>query len=370
MIKFELLKKDSSSNARLGKLHTTHGIIDTPVFMPVGTQGTVKTFSPDELKQIGAGIILGNAYHIYMRPGLEIIKKAGGLHKFINWDKAILTDSGGFQIFSLTKLRKINTQGVEFQSHIDGSVHFFTPEKIMEIQSILGSDIIMPLDECTPYPCDRDYACNSMELTIKWLIQSKNFLIQNNNKIQSLFAIVQGSTFPDLRQECAEKMAELDLPGYAIGGLSVGEPADLMIEIISATTPKLPQNKPRYLMGSGTPNDVISSVEQGIDMFDCVLPTRNARTGTAFTSFGRMTIRNADYKEDFSPLDPECDCYACKNFSRAYIRHLLNAEEILGLRLVSYHNIYFYIKLLEDIRKAINEDRFQELKRKISSLKW
>lgn len=364
---FTLIKKDSSSNARLGKLKTPHGDIETPVFMPVGTQGTVKTFSPDELKGIGTSIILGNAYHLYMRPGMDIIKKAGGLHKFINWDRPILTDSGGFQLFSLSKLRKIDDQGVEFQSHIDGSAHYFTPEKVIDIQNILGSDIIMPLDECVPYPSEYDYACNSMELTIKWLIQSVKYHKKSN---QLLFGIIQGGIFQELREECVKKMAELDLPGYAIGGLSVGEPVELMHKIISFTAPQLPEGKPRYLMGSGTPDDIIRSIEQGIDMFDCVLPTRNARTGTAFTSTGRLTIRNADNKDDFSPLDSKCDCYTCKNYSRAYIRHLLNSEEILGLRLVSYHNIYFYIKLLEKIRKAIQEDKFQEIKKDIISKKW
>lgn len=370
MIKFEVIKKDTSSNARLGRIQTSRGAVDTPVFMPVGTQGTVKTFSSTELKDIGAGVILSNVYHLYMRPGIDIIKKAGGLHKFINWNSPILTDSGGFQIFSLARLRKINDEGVEFQSHIDGSLHFFTPKKVMEIQNILGSDIIMPLDECIPYPCDYNYACNSMKLTIEWLIQSAEFFKNNTEKEQSLFGIAQGGIYSDLREQCINQLIELDLPGYAIGGVSVGEPIEKMNEIIAFSAPKLPEQKPRYLMGTGTPNDIVQSIEQGIDMFDCVLPTRNARTGAAFTSSGRITIRNADYKEDFSPLDPECGCYSCKNYSRAYIRHLLNAEEILGLRLVSYHNIYFYVKLLERIRKAIQENRFQEIKKRILSLKW
>lgn len=366
-MKFEITKKDNSSHARIGRLQTHHGTIDTPVFMPVGTQGTVKTFTPTELEEIGTSIILSNVYHLYLRPGVDVIRKAGGLHRFINWQRPILTDSGGYQIFSLAKFRRITDEGVEFQSHIDGSVHFFTPEKVMEAQDILGSDIIMPLDECIPYPCDYDYACNSTQLTIKWLIQS----VRVHKKVdQALFGIVQGGVFKDLRQQCAERMVELDLPGYSIGGLSVGEPAELMHEIIAFTIPKLPEEKPRYLMGSGTPIDIIRSIEHGIDMFDCVLPTRNARTGTAFTSTGRLVIRNSDYKEDFSPLDPECSCYTCKNYSRSYIRHLLNAEEILGLRLVSYHNVYFFIKLLEDIRKAILENRFQEIKKDILSKKW
>lgn len=366
-MQFEIIKKDNSSHARLGKLYTPHGVIDTPVFMPVGTQGTVKTFTPNELEEIGTGIILSNAYHLYLRPGIGVIKKAGGLHKFINWNKPILTDSGGYQIFSLARFRKITDNGIEFQSHIDGSAHFFTPEKVMEIQHVLGSDIIMPLDECTPYPCDYDYACNSIELTIKWLTKSIKI---HHEKEQSLFGIAQGSIFPDLRKQFVERLTELDLPGYAIGGLSVGEPVDLMHEIISLSVPKLPEEKPRYLMGSGNPCDIIRSIEQGVDMFDCVLPTRNARTGTAFTSHGRLVIRNADYKEDFSPLDSGCNCYACKNYSRAYIRHLLNAEEILGLRLVSYHNAYFFIKLLEYIRKAITLGRLQEIKKEILNKQW
>ena len=369
-MKFELIKKDKTTKARIGRLHTSHSIIDTPVFMPVGTQATVKTFSPIDLKDIGINIILGNAYHLAMRPGIDVIKKAGGLHRFMNWDRAILTDSGGFQIFSLTKLRKITSEGVEFQSHIDGSLHFFTPEKIIEIQNDLGSDIMMPLDECIPYPCEHDYACNSLALTVKWLTQSTKYLEKYNNKKQSLFGIIQGGTYPNLRKQCAKMMVDLDLPGYSIGGLSVGEPRDLMHNIISVTTDIIPSNKPRYLMGSGTPDDIIRSVEQGIDMFDCVLPTRNARTGTAITSSGRLVIRNAEFKEDFFPLDENCDCFTCKNYSRAYIRHLINAEEILGLRLVSFHNIYFYSNLMQRIRQSIAENKFIDLKNEILSKTW
>lgn len=364
---FEVIKKDKSTQARLGRLHTPHGTIETPIFMPVGTQGTVKTFTPTELEEIGVNIILSNVYHLYLRPGIDVIKKAGGLHKFISWNKPILTDSGGYQIFSLARFRRITDTGIEFQSHIDGSLHFLTPEDVMEFQNILGSDIIMPLDECTPYPCQYDYACNSLELTVKWLFQSVK---AHKNPQQALFGIVQGSVFPDLRKKAVEKLIELELPGYAIGGLSVGEPVNLMYEIIEKTVSLLPQNKPRYLMGSGSPADIIHSIEQGVDMFDCVLPTRNARTGTAFTSGGRLVIRNSQYKEDFSPLDPFCNCYTCKNYSRAYIRHLLNAEEILGLRLVSYHNVYFFIRLLEDIRRAILEEKFQEIKKDILSKNW
>ena len=367
IMKFEVIKKDTATRARLGRLHTEHGVIDTPVFMPVGTSAAVKTFTPTELDQIGASIILSNAYHLAMRPGIDVIKKCGGLHRFMNWPKPLLTDSGGFQIFSLARLKKISDSGVEFQSHIDGSVHFFSPEKVIEIQNILGADIIMPLDECAPYPCQYDYACNSMDLTVQWLRRSVK--IQKNSQ-QTLFGIIQGSIYPELRKECARKMVSLDLPGYALGGLSVGEPVELMYEMIEVTVPLLPEQKPRYLMGSGTPDDLIRCIEQGIDMFDCVLPTRNARTGTAFTEQGRLVIRNAVYKEDFSPLDPECDCYTCRNYSRAYIRHLLNAEEILGLRLVSYHNVYFYLNLLARIRQSIIQGSFQEIKKDILSKKW
>ena len=362
-MKFEVLKKDTDSNARLGKIQTKHGIIETPVFMPVGTQATVKTFSQEELKTIGVSILLGNAYHLYLRPGMDIIKKAGGLHKFMNWDRPILTDSGGFQIFSLAKLNKLTNEGVKFQSHIDGSYHFFTPENIVEIQNILGSDIIMPLDECAPYPCEYDYACNSMELTLEWLAKSVKF--HNNSSNQALFGIIQGSFYKDLREKCIDNMLEFDLPGYAIGGISVGEPQNLMCEIIEFSTKKLPEGKPRYLMGSGTPHDIVRSIECGIDMFDCVMPTRNARNGTAFISTGKLTIRNSKYKSDFSPLDPNCNCITCKGYSRAYLRHLMNTEEILGLRLLSYHNIHFYIKLLEEIRKSIADNKFAKLKRRI-----
>ena len=366
-MKFEIIKKDTTSKARLGRLHTEHGIIDTPVFMPVGTNATVKTFSPSELEQIGASVILSNTYHLAMRPGVEVIAKAGGLHRFMNWPRPILTDSGGFQIFSLTRLKKISPDGVEFQSHLDGSKHFFSPERVIEIQQKLGSDIIMPLDECVPYPCQYDYACNSTDLTVQWLARSIKAL---QNDKQMLFGIIQGGTYPELRKECARKMVAFDLPGYALGGLSVGEPVKLMDEMIRTTVPLLPEGKPRYLMGSGAPDDIIRAIEQGIDMFDCVLPTRNARTGTAFTDSGRLVIRNAVYKEDFTPLDPECNCYTCRNFSRAYIRHLLNAEEILGLRLVSYHNVYFYLNLLARIRQAIAEDKFLEIKQEVLSKKW
>ncbi|ABY92746.1 tRNA guanosine(34) transglycosylase Tgt [Thermoanaerobacter brockii subsp. lactiethylicus] len=360
-IKYRLIKKDSRTNARLGILETPHGVIETPVFMPVGTQATVKAMTPEELKEIGATIILSNTYHLYLRPGHKIIEKAGGLHRFMNWDRAILTDSGGFQIFSLSSLRKIKEEGVEFRSHIDGSKHFFTPEKVIEIQNALGSDIIMSFDECAPYPADYEYVKNSMELTIKWAERGKK--AHKNTEKQALFGIVQGGIYEDLRKECAQRLVEMDFPGYSIGGLSVGEPKNVMYDIVDLTTEYLPENKPRYLMGVGSPDDLIEGVIRGVDMFDCVLPTRIARNGTVFTSKGKLIVRDAPYAEDFSPLDEECDCYTCKNYSRAYIRHLFKANEILAARLATIHNLYFLIKLMERIREAIRQDRLLEFKK-------
>ncbi len=360
-IKYRLIKKDSRTNARLGILETPHGIIETPVFMPVGTQATVKSMTPEELKEIGATIILSNTYHLYLRPGHKIIEKAGGLHKFMNWDRAILTDSGGFQVFSLNSLRKITEDGVEFRSHIDGSRHFFTPEKVIEIQNALGSDIMMSFDECAPYPADYDYVKKSMELTIKWAERGKR--AHKNTEKQALFGIVQGGTYEDLRKECAQRLVDMDFPGYSIGGLSVGEPKNVMYDIVDLTTEYLPENKPRYLMGVGSPDDLIEGVIRGVDMFDCVLPTRIARNGTVFTSKGKLIVRDAPYAEDFSPLDEECDCYTCKNYSRAYIRHLFKANEILAARLATIHNLYFLIKLMERIREAIRQDRLLEFKK-------
>jgi len=360
-IKYRLIKKDSRTNARLGILETPHGIIETPVFMPVGTQATVKAMTPEELKEIGATIILSNTYHLYLRPGHKIIEKAGGLHRFMNWDRAILTDSGGFQVFSLNSLRKITEDGVEFRSHIDGSRHFFTPEKVIEIQNALGSDIMMSFDECAPYPADYDYVKKSMELTIKWAERGKR--AHKNTEKQALFGIVQGGTYEDLRKECAQRLVDMDFPGYSIGGLSVGEPKNVMYDIVDLTTEYLPEDKPRYLMGVGSPDDLIEGVIRGVDMFDCVLPTRIARNGTVFTSKGKLIVRDAPYAEDFSPLDEECDCYTCRNYSRAYIRHLFKANEILAARLATIHNLYFLIKLMERIREAIRQDRLLEFKK-------
>lgn len=356
---FKLIHKDKDSAARLGRLETVHGIIDTPCFMPVGTQGTVKTLSPRELEECGAQIILSNAYHLFLRPGLEVIKKTGGLHRFMNWSKPILTDSGGYQIFSLALLRKVSDQGVEFQSHIDGTKHFLTPEAVIDLQGDLGSDIIMPLDECAHYPCTRDYAEVAMKRTIQWAKRSK--AAKKENK-QLLFGIVQGATYEDLRKECSLELLEIGFDGYALGGLSVGEPKNLMYNMINLTLEFIPQDKPHYCMGVGLPLDIVEAVDLGIDMFDCVAPTRYGRNGTAFTSCGELTVRNSPYIEDLSPLDQECGCYTCKNFSRAYLRHLFNTEEMLGLRLVSLHNVHFYLKLMSDIREVVAQGRFKEFK--------
>lgn len=359
-IKYELIKQCKQTGARLGRLHTPHGVIDTPVFMPVGTQATVKGMSPEELKEIGAHIILSNTYHLYMRPGHKLIEKMGGLHKFMNWDRSILTDSGGFQVFSLSDLRNITEDGVTFKSHLDGSKHFITPEMAMEIQNSLGADIIMSFDECTPYPAEYDYAKGSLERTTRWAKRCKE--AHKNTENQALFGIVQGSTYKDLRIQSAKELIELDFPGYSIGGLSVGEPKDLMYEMLECTVPELPKDKPRYLMGVGSPDCLIEGAIRGIDMFDCVLPTRIGRNGTVMTSHGKVVVRNALYQEDNMPLDEECDCYACKNFSRAYVRHLLKADEMLGLRLTTLHNLRFLINLMNDIRNAIMNDNLLDFR--------
>ena len=367
---FKIIHQDKHAKARLGKLTTAHGEIQTPCFIPVGTQGTVKTISPQELKDCGAEIILSNAYHLFLRPGKEVIKKAGGLHNFMSWEMPILTDSGGYQIFSLALLRKISDKGVEFQSHIDGLKHLLTPEDVIQIQNDLGSDIMMPLDECVHYPSALDHAEVAMKRTLDWAKRSKTVHSQQSLPCRQagivnglLFGIVQGATYEDLRKECANRLIDMDFDGYAIGGVSVGEPKDLRYNIVNLVAGLLLKDKPRYLMGVGLPEDIIEAVESGIDMFDCVVPTRYGRNGTAFTSAGKITIRNAPFIEDFTPLDPACSCYACKNFSRAYLRHLFNVEEILGLRLVSLHNIYFYLELMRKIREAIRQDNFIEFKR-------
>ncbi|WP_304084630.1 tRNA guanosine(34) transglycosylase Tgt [Peptostreptococcus stomatis] len=360
-VKYELIKTCKQTGARLGRLHTPHGVIETPIFMPVGTQATVKAMTPEELKEIGSQIILSNTYHLYMRPGHDLIERAGGLHKFMNWDKPILTDSGGFQVFSLGPLRKIKEEGVEFRSHLDGSKHFLSPEKATEIQNALGSDIIMAFDECAPYPADRQYVKNSLERTTRWLERCK--AAHKYPEKQALFGIVQGGMYRELREQSAKEITAIDLPGYAIGGLSVGEPKDMMYEVLDYTVPLLPEDKPRYLMGVGSPDDLLEGVLRGIDMFDCVLPTRIARNGTAMTSQGKVVVRNASYAEDFTSLDPECDCYTCKNYTKAYLRHLIKCNEILGSRLLTIHNLHFLLKMMENVREAIKEDRLLDYKK-------
>jgi len=358
---FELIKTDSASQARLGTLTTAHGKIDTPVFMPVGTQGTVKGLSPDEIRDAGSQIILGNTYHLFLRPGLDILKDFGGLHRFSGWELPILTDSGGFQVYSLAKLRKIYPDGVTFQSHIDGSYHKFTPENVMEKQYAIGADIIMAFDECPPYGADKDYVEKSNKITVDWAQKCLEFWHKNpgyHGYRQSLFGIVQGGTFPDLREQSARQLVELDFPGYALGGLAVGEPAEKMYEMTALTTAVLPTEKARYLMGVGKPENILEAVERGVDMFDCVIPTRNGRKGQAFTVDGPINMRNARFRQDPQPLDPECACYACSKFSRAYIRHLFQAHELLGMRLVSLHNIQFYHTMMEHARKALSLNNF------------
>lgn len=359
-IRYELIKECKQTGARLGRLHTPHGIIETPIFMPVGTQATVKAMTPEELKEMEAQIILSNTYHLYLRPGHELVKEAGGLHKFMNWDLPILTDSGGFQVFSLGDLRKITEEGVTFQSHIDGSKHFLSPEKVMEIENALGADIIMAFDECAPYPAEHDYVKKSLERTTRWAVRCKE--AHTNTENQALFGIVQGGMYKDLREQSAKELIALDFPGYSIGGLSVGEPKELMYEVLDYTAPLLPKDKPRYLMGVGSPDALIEGVIRGIDMFDCVLPTRIARNGTAMTSVGKIVIKNAKFTRDFSPLDPNCSCYCCKNYSKAYLRHLYKADEILSSRLMSTHNLHFLIDLMKQVREAIMEDRLLDFR--------
>ena len=360
-VTYQLIKTDARTKARRGVVHTPHGDIQTPVFMPVGTAATVKAVKPEEVRDMGAEIILANTYHLYLRPGHEIVREAGGLHKFMNWEKAILTDSGGFQVFSLGAMRKITEEGVEFRSHIDGSKHMLTPERSIDVQNALGSDIIMAFDECTPYPADRDYVRDSLERTTRWLRRCRDH--HRNTEMQSLFGIMQGGMYKDLRRQSAEEIVELDLPGYAIGGLSVGEPKELMYEIMDDCVDLLPSDRPRYLMGVGSPDCLFEGVERGIDMFDCVLPTRIARHGMAMTSKGRVNIKNAAYERDFSPLDEECDCYTCRNYSKAYLRHLFKANEILSSMLMTIHNLRFLIKTMEGIRSSIEDGSFTEYKR-------
>lgn len=357
---YEHIHTCKQSGARLGRVHTPHGTFDTPVFMPVGTQATIKGMAPEEVESMGARIILSNTYHLWMRPGNEIVKKAGGLHTFMNWKHSILTDSGGFQVFSLARPKDIKEEGVHFKSHIDGSAHLLTPELSMQIQNDLGSDIIMAFDECCAWPSEHKYAKQSLERTTRWL--ERCIKAHADPDKQALFGIIQGSCYADLRKQSAKEITSFDLPGYAIGGLSVGEPAELMYEMLEETVPLMPEDKPRYLMGVGTPDYLIEGAIRGIDMFDCVLPTRIGRNGTVLTKDGRLIIRDKKSAEDFRPIEEDCDCYACKNYSRAYIRHLLKAGEMFGLRLCSWHNIHFLLHLMEDVRKAISDDRLLDFR--------
>lgn len=359
-VTYELIKTCKQTGARLGKVHTPHGSFDTPAFMPVGTLATVKTMSPEELKEIGAQIILSNTYHLWLRPGEDIVKEAGGLHSFMNWDRPILTDSGGFQVFSLSKIRDITEEGVHFRHHLSGEKLFFSPEKAIQVQNDLGPDIMMVLDECPPYPASYEYMEKSIARTSRWAERCLKAHKRPND--QALFGIIQGGEYTDLRKQSAKDLISLDFPGYAIGGLSVGEPKEIMNRVLEETTPIMPSDKPRYLMGVGSPDSLIDGAIRGIDMFDCVLPTRIARNGTCMTSNGRLVVRNAKYARDFSPLDENCDCYTCKNYSRAYIRHLIHTNEILGLRLTTYHNLYFLLELMKQVRKAISEDRLGDFR--------
>jgi queuine tRNA-ribosyltransferase len=369
---FSLLKKDKNTRARLGKFITAHGEFDTPNFMPVGTIGAVKTLSSDEIEESGTQILLSNAYHLLLRPGLDIIQNAGGLHKFMNWQGPILTDSGGFQVFSLAQLRKIKDNGIEFRSHIDGGKYFITPESMLEFQMAVGTDIIMVLDECVHYPCQRDYVEKSIKLTADWAIRSKEIFSverraysveEKTVNCPALFGIIQGGTYPDLRRESARQIVDIGFDGYAIGGLSVGEPRELMYEILDITEELLPDSSLHYLMGVGAVDDIFESVERGMDIFDCVIPTRNARNGLGFTGHGPLRIRNSRYKTDPSPVDAECKCLCCLNYTRSYIHHLFNVDEILGLRLLSLHNVTFYAKLMKNIRQSITDGRFLKFKK-------
>ena len=381
---FELLAQDRESRARHGRLTTAHGAIETPAFVPVGTQGSVKAVSPRELRELNAPIVLGNTYHLFVRPGIEVIKHLGGLHTFMNWDRPILTDSGGYQIFSLAKLRKISEEGVQFQNHVDGTPAFISPEIAMEIQAALGSDIAMVLDECPPWPCEYDYAAKSAEMTTRWAKRCKEWAEANAQRTadvvaaavpsgssenpaadtaattakQLVFGIVQGATFEELRQRSAQAIVDLNFDGYAIGGVSVGEPEEEMIRAVESSEPLLPNDKPRYAMGLGTPPQLLEMIARGMDMFDCVLPTRLARNGTAFTSTGTLNLKNAEFARDKRPIEDSCDCTSCREFSRGYIRHLIKAEEILGLRLITLHNLHFYLDLMRQARDKIDKGTF------------
>jgi queuine tRNA-ribosyltransferase len=372
LLSFTVNHKDKNSKARIGEFQTAHGKVQTPIFMPVGTQGTVKAVNQNILENnIRAEIVLSNTYHLYLRPGTEILEQAGGLHQFMNWSKPILTDSGGFQIYSLSDLRKLKEDGVEFRSHLDGSKHFFTPQKVIEVQRSIGSDIIMPLDECTPYPCEFEYANRSKDLTSLWAVLNHT-AFENTKPLygynQFLFGIIQGSIYKELREASAKDLVKINFDGYAIGGLAVGEPVEQMYELVNFTTDFMPDNKPRYLMGVGRPENILEAISFGVDMFDCVMPTRNARNAYLFTSSGIVSMRNAAYKNDFNALDDNCDCYTCKNYSRAYLRHLFNAKEILALELASIHNLTFYMNLVREARSRIIDGSFIEWKKNFSKI--
>ncbi|MFQ5455269.1 MAG: tRNA guanosine(34) transglycosylase Tgt [Nitrospirota bacterium] len=358
---FTIYHKDNNTSARTGKITTPHGDIETPVFIPVGTVGTVKTMTPDELIDLGVEVIIGNAYHLYLRPGHNLIREIGGIQKFISWKRPMLTDSGGFQVFSQSRLCKVTDDGVSFRSPFDGSLHFFSPQVSIDIQEKLGADIIMVFDECIPYPSPYDYAKISLERTIRWAKECKGYF--NNNRHQSLYGIVQGGFYKDLRERCSLELVNMGFDGYAIGGLCVGETKEMMYEVIYDILPFLPEDSPRYLMGVGLPEDMIEGVIQGVDLFDCVMPTRHARTGYLFTRAGRIMIKNARYIRDELPLDPECSCYTCQNFSRSYLRHLFLSKEILGIRLNTIHNLHYYMTLMKDIRNAIRENRMISFKK-------
>ncbi|AIM24708.1 queuine tRNA-ribosyltransferase Tgt [Melissococcus plutonius] len=359
-IRYRLLKKEKHTGARLGELITPHGTFPTPMFMPVGTLATVKTISPEELKEIGAGVILSNTYHLWLRPGEDLIEEAGGLHKFIHWDQPILTDSGGFQVFSLSDMRNITEDGVHFKNHLNGSPMFLSPEKAIAIQNKLGSDIMMSFDECPPYYESYTYVKKSIERTSRWA--ERGLKAHKHPDTQGLFGIIQGAGFEELRRQSAQELVAMDLPGYSIGGLSVGESKEEMNRILEYTTPFIPEDKPRYLMGVGAADSLIDGAIRGVDMFDCVLPTRIARNGTCMTSKGRLVVKNAQFARDFSPIDEKCDCYVCKNYSRAYIRHLIKCDETFGIRLTSYHNLYFLLNLMKNVRQAIQEDKLLEFR--------
>ncbi len=360
---FTVEAQDPSCAARAGRLSLPHGVVETPVFMPVGTQASVKALSQEDLREIGASIILANAYHLYLRPGTETLEAAGGVHRFMGWDRPMLTDSGGFQVFSLAGLNKVTPEGVTFQSHLDGSRHVFTPEKAVDVQISIGADIIMCFDECTAYPVTREKAGESMRMTSAWAGRCKAQWLKREAREQALFGIVQGSVYEDLRRESAQALVDMDFPGYAIGGVSVGERRDEVISVLDWTAHLLPEDKPRYLMGVGPPEDMLEAIERGVDLFDCVMPTRNARNGTLFTSQGKVNIKNARHARDFGPLDPECQCPVCQRYSRAYLSHLFRAGEILALRLNTLHNLFFMLQFCAATRQAIRDGRFREFKR-------